>query len=157
MDDYKPYKKLKQKQKGKIAERIYQELHQFHSEHQRFPENSTEHEALARRVFARVPYHISFEEFYTVYQKKCPHIEQRLEEKGMPEHLICREERKLEKQNRPAEKTHKPRKKKKHKQTFEPLMEQNDDFFYIAGYTSGGAPYGVTWEEMGLEPWEELS
>ena len=36
------------------------------------------------------------------------------------------------------------------------LPEQDGRFFYIAGYTSGGAPYGVTWEEMGLEPWEEL-
>ena len=28
--------------------------------------------------------------------------------------------------------------------------------YYIAGYTSGGAPYGVTWEEMDLKPdiWE---
>jgi hypothetical protein len=26
--------------------------------------------------------------------------------------------------------------------------DQNDTFFYIAGYTSGGAPYGVTWDEM---------
>ena len=25
-------------------------------------------------------------------------------------------------------------------------------FYYIAGYTSGGAPYGVTWEEMGMLP-----
>ena len=33
--------------------------------------------------------------------------------------------------------------------------DQNDQFYYIAGYTSGGAPYGVTWKEMGLEPWEE--
>ena len=33
---------------------------------------------------------------------------------------------------------------------------QDDTFFYIAGYTSGGAPYGVTWEEMGLEPWQVL-
>lgn len=24
----------------------------------------------------------------------------------------------------------------------------DDHFFFIAGYTSGGAPYGVTWEEM---------
>jgi hypothetical protein len=31
---------------------------------------------------------------------------------------------------------------------------QDDRFFFIAGYTSGGAPYGVTWEEMGLEPYE---
>ena len=33
---------------------------------------------------------------------------------------------------------------------------QDDTFFYIAGYTSGGAPYGVTWEEMGLKPWQAL-
>ena len=32
--------------------------------------------------------------------------------------------------------------------------DSNDTFFYIAGYTSGGAPYGVTWEEMGLTPYE---
>ena len=32
---------------------------------------------------------------------------------------------------------------------------QDDTFYFIAGYTSGGAPYGTTWEEMGLEPWEE--
>ena len=31
---------------------------------------------------------------------------------------------------------------------------QNDDFYFIAGYTSGGAPYGLTWEEMGLKPYE---
>jgi len=37
----------------------------------------------------------------------------------------------------------------------EPLNpDQDDRFYYIAGYTSGGAPYGVTWEEMGLEPYE---
>jgi len=33
---------------------------------------------------------------------------------------------------------------------------QDDNFFYIAGYTSGGAPYGVQWWEMGLEPWEDM-
>ena len=33
---------------------------------------------------------------------------------------------------------------------------QDDTFFYIAGYTSGGAPYGVIWEEMGLKPWQAL-
>ena len=32
--------------------------------------------------------------------------------------------------------------------------DSDDRFFYIAGYTSGGAPYGVTWEEMNLEPYE---
>jgi len=31
------------------------------------------------------------------------------------------------------------------------MLEQDDRFFYIAGYTSGGAPYGVTWEDMARE------
>jgi len=34
--------------------------------------------------------------------------------------------------------------------------DSDDRFFYIAGYTSGGAPYGVTWEEMGIEPYGSL-
>lgn len=33
--------------------------------------------------------------------------------------------------------------------------DQDDTFYYIAGYTSGGAPYGVTWKEMGLKPYME--
>lgn len=31
------------------------------------------------------------------------------------------------------------------------MIDCDDRFFYIAGYTSGGAPYGVTWEEMGMK------
>ena len=33
--------------------------------------------------------------------------------------------------------------------------DSDDTFFYIAGYTSGGAPYGVTWAEMGLASWQD--
>ncbi len=29
-------------------------------------------------------------------------------------------------------------------------FESDDRFCYIVGYTSGGAPYGLTWEEMDL-------
>lgn len=49
MNDYKPYKQLKQKQKAKVVERMYKELHQFFSDNQRFPDtrNST---APARRI-----------------------------------------------------------------------------------------------------------
>lgn len=31
------------------------------------------------------------------------------------------------------------------------LIEQDENFSYIAGYTPGGFPYGTTWEE-----WEEM-
>ena len=144
MNDYKPYKQLKQKQKAKVVERMYKELHKFFSDNQRFPDTPDEHELLARQIFSHIPYHVSFDEFYAVYNKKHSAIEQRLAEKGLPEHLLHREERRQEKLNRPAVKTTKPHRKKKKKQVFEPLVEQNDDFFLIAGYTSGGAPYGVT-------------
>ena len=48
------------------------------------------------------------------------------------------------------------RKKREEKelQNYHELFPDSDGrFFYIVGYTSGGAPYGVTWEEMGFGPW----
>jgi hypothetical protein len=33
---------------------------------------------------------------------------------------------------------------------------QDDRFFFIAGYTSGDAPYGATRKKMSLKPWEDL-
>ena len=116
MNDYKPYKQLKQKQKAKVVERIYKELHQFFSDNQRFPDTPDEHELLARQIFSHIPYHVSFDEFYAVYNKKHSAIEQRLAEKGLPEHLLHREERRQEKLNRPAVKMTKPHRKKKKKQ-----------------------------------------
>lgn len=40
------------------------------------------------------------------------------------------------------------KRKKKQKAYEENLFELDDTFAFIAGYTSGGAPYGITWEEM---------
>jgi hypothetical protein len=46
------------------------------------------------------------------------------------------------------------RERKREQEFYDRFPNSDDRFFFIAGYTSGGAPYGVTWEEMGLEPWE---
>ena len=43
---------------------------------------------------------------------------------------------------------------RKEREWLESHADQDDRFFFIAGYTSNGGPYGVTWEEMGLEPYE---
>jgi hypothetical protein len=43
--------------------------------------------------------------------------------------------------------------KKKERQKIQEFSDSDDTFYYIAGYTSDGAAYGVTWEEMGLEPY----
>lgn len=48
------------------------------------------------------------------------------------------------------------REEKERQAIFDRYPDSDDRFFFIAGYTSGGAPYGVTWEEMGLDPWEPL-
>ena len=31
-------------------------------------------------------------------------------------------------------------------------MDMDDTFAFIAGYTTGGFPYGTTWEELGIDP-----
>ena len=60
-------------------------------------------------------------------------------------------------QKKKNENRRKRREKKKAKAALERFNpDQDDEFFYIAGYTFGGAPYGVTWEKMGLDPWESL-
>lgn len=51
-------------------------------------------------------------------------------------------------------------KERKAQQEQDFLYEDSDDVYaFIAGYTGGGVPYGITWEELGLEPYasyEEL-
>lgn len=41
---------------------------------------------------------------------------------------------------------------KKQKREFEDVIESDETFAFIVGYTSGGVPYSVTWEEMECAP-----
>jgi hypothetical protein len=47
------------------------------------------------------------------------------------------------------------RARKKEKYAARPFpRDQDDEFAYIAGYTEGGAPYGITWSEReGMDVW----
>lgn len=70
---------------------------------------------------------------------------------------IAREQQAVEARIRQeqAKKAKRRARRKAAKQPPSPFHEDQDDrFYFIAGYTSGGAPYGVTWEEMGLSPWK---
>ena len=43
----------------------------------------------------------------------------------------------------------------KERERLEEMYEDCDDrFAFIAGYTDGGAPFGVMWEEVGIDPGE---
>ena len=53
-------------------------------------------------------------------------------------------------------KKHEEKEARREREFSERWANSDDNFYYIAGYTPGGAPYGITWEEMGLEPYEML-
>ena len=56
-------------------------------------------------------------------------------------------------EQRRLEQRRKEREAKAQQALLDCFPDSSDQFFLIMGYTPGGAPYGVTWEEMGLEPW----
>lgn len=152
----KSFKDLKQAQKARITDYMYLETQNFVSANGRIPVSVEDCETIVQKVCGHINIQISFDEVYKEYRKKCLHIIERLESNGLPEHIRSHEEIKALQRERA---TRHP----KHKSQAQPTkshdletMDQDERFFYIAGYTSGGVPYGVTWEEMGLEPWEEL-
>ncbi len=55
------------------------------------------------------------------------------------------------------EKRRQERERKQLQAFYDSFPVSDDRFYCIVGYTSGGAPYGVTWEEMGYTPWESPS
>ena len=152
----KTFKNLKQTQKARITDYMYLETKDFFSSNGRMPFSAEDCETIVRKVCNHINIQIPFDEVYKEYRKKRLHIIERLESNGLPEHIRSHEETKVLQRKRA---TRHP----KHKSQAQPTKsidlettDQDDRFFYIAGYTSGGVPYGVTWEEMGLEPWEEL-
>lgn len=153
----KTYKDLKQKQKAKIADWMYRETLRFYLTNSRMPDEA-ECEQICRCVFQKIEGQaiwVPYEDVKSVYmarqEKYAVRILADVENGIQPEQL--------EKPKKPPKseriKQRKPKKKKKSKEVYEEPW-QDDRFFFIAGYTSGGAPYGVTWKEMGLEPYQSL-
>ena len=151
------YKELKQKKKAKISDYMYLETQNFFQTNGRMPDTDEDCETVAQKVFNHVSgLRVPVEEIHAVYLRKRPHIIERLTISGMPGHIRSHEEIKELQRIRAERKANvKCRKNRPKKKPGLPFMDQDDTFFFIAGYTSGGAPYGLTWEEMGLEPWEE--
>lgn len=152
------FKELKQKQKGKISDYMYLETQNFFQTNGRMPDTDADYRMIAQKVSNHIPgLRVPIEEIYAVYARKCSHIVERLIASGLPEHIRSHAEIKELQRIRAERKIRtKRRQKRPSREPDLPLIEQDDTFFFIAGYTSGGAPYGVTWEQMGLEPWEEI-
>ena len=152
------YKELKQKQKAKISDYMYLETQNFFQTNGRIPDTDEDCETVVQKVFNHVSgLRIPVEEIHAVYLRKRPHIIDRLTISGMPRHIRSHGEIKELQRVRAERKANaKRRKNRAKKEPGLPPMERDDTFSFIAGYTSGGVPYGLTWEEMGLEQWEEL-
>ena len=151
-----PYKSLKQKQKARIADWMYRETLRFFLEHQRMPEDE-EFGTLCQTVYVKVRgsnYRVAYDEIRQLYAKRLDAYALRVQ-RDVKEGITLESLTKQPKEKNTPKPPRKRKKKKREPATTESW--QDDRFFFIAGYTSGGAPYGVTWEEMGLEPWEELS
>ena len=158
------YKDLKQKQKSVLADKAYSMYLAFYLENHRMPDAS-EMNDICKRLFATVQAlapKTGYEDFYKIVEKRALGYESRILkdiQSGITiETLNTKKQRKApeEKASVAKQKKQQRRAKKKVKvsQTSGEVY-QDDRFSFIAGYTSGGAPYGVTWEEMGLKPWED--
>lgn len=150
-----PYKSLKQKQKARITDWMYRETLRFFLEHQRMPADE-EFEILCQTVYVKVRgsnYRVAYDEIQALYAKRLDSYTQRVQ-RDMEAGVTLESLTKQLKQKKTKQTPHKRKKKKRNTVTTDSW--QDDRFFFIAGYTSGGAPYGVTWEEMELEPWENL-
>lgn len=152
------YKGLKQKQKSKISDYMYLETQRFFQANGKMPGIDEDYRIIALEVSKHIPgLRVPIEEIYSVYVRKCPHIVERLTASGLSEHIRTHGEIKELQRIRAERKVRTKRiLKRPHKEPDSPLIEQDDTFFFIAGYTSGGAPYGVTWGQMGLKPQEKI-
>ena len=83
----KKYKDLKQKQKARIADWMYEKTCDYYREHERMPEDG-ECEKLVKEVFSKIEslaIWVPFEEVYRQYLLKLPRYEIRITENGFPE------------------------------------------------------------------------
>ena len=152
------YKNLKQKQKSAIADKTYKMYLKFYLENQRMPD-AAEMNDICKSLFATVQTlapQTEYEDFYKIVEKRERGYEERILrdiESGITLEILTAKKHK----KTPEEKAViiKQKKEAREKSTADEIL-QDDRFFFIAGYTSGGAPYGVTSEEMGMEPWEDL-
>ena len=161
------YKDLKQKQKSAIADKTYKMYLKFYLENQRMPD-AAEMKDICKRLFTAVQSlapKTEYEEFYKIVEKREKGYEERIQrdiQSGITlETLMSKGHKKTPEEKVAVAKQKKQQKRaKRKKEARDNLIKeeilQDDRFFFIAGYTSGGAPYGVTWEEKDLKPWEDL-
>ena len=149
------------------SDKTYKIYLKFYLENQRMPIEDEVND-ICKRLFTAVQSFApktEYEKFYKIVEKREKSYEEcilRDIQNGITiETLMAKKHKKTpEEKSAFAKQKKQQRRAKRKKETRDNLAKeeilQDDRFFFIAGYISGGAPYGVTWEEMGLKPWEDL-
>ena len=135
---------LKEKQKHRITEWLYIATYRYYCENSRMPGKSGKSDIvdMVYNVIESFDIWIPYGEVDRYYHSRFSKFEKRVmrdiaNDRKYPDNAL------------------EPVKKKSLSET-EPIYDFDEDtddtFAYIAGYTSGGAPYGVTWEELSNSP-----
>ena len=160
-------KKRTEEDDERFAQSFEKMLLMVYLENQRMPD-ATEMNDICKSLFTAVQSlapKTEYEEFYKIVEKREKSYEERIlrdiQNGIIIETLMAKKHKKTPEEKAAVAKQKKQQRRARRKQeTRDNLAKeeilQDDRFFVIAGYTSGGAPYGVTWEEMGLKPWEDL-
>ena len=154
------YKDLKQKQKSAIADKTYSMYIRFYLENQRMP-NVFEKSSICKKLYATVQAlapKTEYEEFCNIVDKREAGYEERILrdiQNGITLEKLNMKKRKKTVEEKAAVLIMKRKQRRAKRQAIknhvvENNTSQDDAIFYIAGYTSGGAPYGVTWDELGM-------
>lgn len=146
------WKALKQKQKARITEIMFQIVCEEYVATGNMPEEDR-YEKLARKAYSRCNVgKLAFKDMLNVFVKKQKRFAERIEEHGIPEEKSAKVKKTEKEKLAIKRKARANRKLKKQKAELDNLLDQDDDFCCIVGYTSGGAPYGLQWWEVGINP-----
>lgn len=147
------WKTLKQKQKLRITEIIFQIVCDVYKETGQMP-SADQYEMLARKVYLRCNSgKLAFEDLLPVFVKKQARFAERIATHGLPVPKPAKVKKSEAEKLAIKRKNRQRRKEKQKQQEYTKIsMEQDDTFCCIVGYTSGGAPYGLQWWEVGIDP-----
>ena len=152
----------------RVANKTYKAYFLYYAEHGAMPDEEAQltiHQRLFQMAHQYAP-QTSFEEFEKICKQRSEKYEQRIQNdiangvtqdcfrkkpKKTPEEKLAGQKRRLEDKRRRQAK----RKARAARQSLVLDLEEDDQFSYIAGYTSGGFPYGLTWEDEEREPRED--
>lgn len=150
------WKAMKGKQKARITELMFKSVCEVYKKTGKMP-SEDQYEQLAREIFPKCNVKVlQYEDLLATFIKKQARFAERIEAHGIPEPKPPKV-KKTEAEKLAIKRAARKRKKeRKMQKALEAEIERYSDydgtFCYIAGYTSGGVPYGLMWEQVGIDP-----